>query len=68
MTAETTISPKYQVSIPKALRDKLAAAGAQRIVTLGKVVSTDTFGGQPHDAIFPLHRMMKWIIDEGEDA
>ena len=58
----------YPASRKKALRDKLAAAGAQRIVTLGKVVSTDTFGGQPHDAIFPLHRMMKWIIDEGEDA
>ena len=51
-----------------ALRDRLASAGAQRIVTLGNVVSTNTFGGQPHDAIFPLHRMMKWIIDEGEDA
>jgi len=51
-----------------ALRDALASAGAQRIVTLGKVIATESFGGQPHDGTFPMHRMMKWIIDEGEDA
>ena len=68
VTVATQTVGIYPPERKKALRDKLAAAGAQRIVTLGRVVSTDTFGGQPHDGIFPLHRMMKWIIDEGEDA
>ncbi len=68
VTVATQTVGVYPPQRKKGLRDSLAAAGAQRIVTLGRVVSTDTFGGQPHDGIFPLHRMMKWIIDEGEDA
>ena len=67
VTVATQTVGIYPPERKSALRDKLASAGAQRIVTLGKVISTDTFGGQPHDAIFPLHRMMKWIIDEGAE-
>jgi hypothetical protein len=49
-----------------ALLDALASAGAQRIVTLGGAVGSGDYGGLPHDGAFPLHRFMKWIIDEGE--
>ena len=68
VTVATQTVGIYPASRKADLRDALASAGAQRIVTLGRVISTDTFGGQPHDAIFPIHRMMKWIIDEGDDA
>lgn len=68
VTVATQTVGIYPASRKKDLRDRLAGAGAQRIVTLGRVISTETFGGQPHDGIFPLHRMLKWIIDEGEDA
>lgn len=68
VTVATQTVGIFPASRKAGLRDRLAAAGAQRIVTLGRVISTDSFGGQPHDGIFPLHRMMKWIIDEGEDA
>lgn len=67
VTVATQTVGIYPPQRKKGLRDSLAAAGAQRIVTLGQVVSIDTFGGQPHDGIFPLHRMMRWIIDEGPD-
>ena len=36
MTAETTISPKYQVSIPKALRDKLRWRPGQKLAFIPK--------------------------------
>ena len=68
VTVATQTVGIYPPARKAALRDALAAAGAQRLVTLGRVLSADTFGGQPHDGIFPMHRMMKWIIDEGEDA
>jgi hypothetical protein len=68
VTVATQTVGIYPPNRKAGLRDALASAGAQRLVTLGKVISTDTFGGQPHDGIFPMHRMMKWIIDEGEDA
>jgi len=68
VTVATQTVGIYPAARKAELRDALAAAGAQRLVTLGRVLSADTFGGQPHDGIFPMHRMMKWIIDEGEDA
>jgi hypothetical protein len=49
----------------KELRNALASAGAQRIVTLGEVSAGVGFGGMPHDAGIPLHRFMKWVSDEG---
>ena len=45
------------------LREKLAAAGAQRIVTLGSALGGGV--GIPHDGFFPLHRLVRWITDEG---
>lgn len=44
------------------LRDALASAGAQRIVTLGG--AADGSAGLPHDGFIPLHRFMRWINDE----
>jgi len=68
VTVATQTVGIFPASRKAGLRDALAGAGAQRLVTLGRVIATDTFGGQPHDGIFPMHRMMKWIIDEGDDA
>lgn len=47
-----------------ALRDRLASAGVQHITTLGE---SEGFGGTPHDACWPLHRVMRWVLDEGEE-
>jgi hypothetical protein len=50
------------------LRDALACAGVQRIVSLGEVNGPGGVGGKPHDACFPIHRFLRWISDEGEEA
>lgn len=44
------------------LRNALASAGAQRIVSLG-AVTPET--GLPHDGFYPLHRFVRWVNDEG---
>lgn len=44
------------------LRDHLAAAGAQRVVTLGAALGGGV--GIPHDGFFPLHRLVRWVTDE----
>ena len=44
------------------LRDRLANAGAQRVVRLGSA-SRHVMGG-PHDAMFPLQRFIHWMSDE----
>ena len=44
------------------LRNGLASGGAQRVVRLG-----DSGGmsiGAPHDAMFPMHRFVHWIVHE----
>jgi Acyl-CoA reductase (LuxC) len=45
-----------------ALRDRLAAAGMQRLVTLGCVATK--VPGVPHDGFFPLQRLMRWLVDD----
>jgi hypothetical protein len=45
------------------LRDQLASAGAQRVVTLG--LAAQGGAGMPHDGFIPLHRFMRWLNDEG---
>lgn len=45
-----------------ALRNALASAGAQRIVSLGAVTPEV---GLPHDGFYPLHRFVRWVNDEG---
>jgi hypothetical protein len=44
------------------LRDSLANAGAQRVVRLGS--ASKHVGGSPHDAMFPLQRLVHWISQE----
>jgi len=44
------------------LRDALASAGAQRVVTLGGAAAGSA--GLPHDGFIPVHRFMRWINDE----
>jgi Acyl-CoA reductase (LuxC) len=45
-----------------AMRDRLAGAGAQRVVRLGGAAKH--VEGGPHDAMFPLQRFVNWISDE----
>ena len=45
-----------------ALRDALASAGVQRIVSLGAVLGPAP--GLPHDGFYPLHRFVRWVNDE----
>ena len=44
------------------LRDRLANAGAQRVVRLGS--ASKHVGGAPHDAMFPLQRLVHWMSQE----
>ncbi|MEU1981044.1 acyl-CoA reductase [Nocardia sp. NPDC019395] len=43
-------------------RDRLAAGGAQRIVRLGDAGPSTI--GNPHDAMYPLHRFVHWMAHE----
>jgi hypothetical protein len=45
-----------------AYRDRLASAGAQRIVRLGE--AGPSTAGNPHDAMYPLHRFVHWMAHE----
>ncbi len=45
-----------------ALRDHLASSGAQRIVRLGEAGPSAI--GNPHDAMYPLHRFVHWMAHE----
>jgi len=48
------------------IRDLLATAGVQRVVTLGTAIGLATTShGLPHDGFFPLQRLMRWVSDEG---
>jgi hypothetical protein len=43
-------------------RDRLASAGAQRVVHLGEAGRSTI--GNPHDAMYPLHRFVHWMVHE----
>ncbi|WP_020108691.1 acyl-CoA reductase [Nocardia sp. 348MFTsu5.1] len=43
-------------------RDRLASGGAQRIVHLGEAGPSTI--GNPHDAMYPLHRLVHWMAHE----
>ena len=43
-------------------RDRLASGGAQRIVHLGEAGPATI--GNPHDAMYPLHRFVHWMAHE----
>jgi len=44
------------------LRDRLATAGVQRVVKLGSALTGSL--GNPHDAMYPLHRFVNWVVDD----
>lgn len=44
------------------LRDHLASGGAQRVVRLGEAGPSAI--GNPHDAMYPLHRFIHWMANE----
>ena len=48
------------------LRDRLASAGMQRLVTLGAVATK--VPGVPHDGFYPLQRMVRWLVDDSAAA
>ena len=52
----------YPASLAPELRDPLAARGMQRIVPLGEVL--DAIPGLPHDGFYPLHRFVRWLVDD----
>lgn len=43
-------------------RDRLASGGAQRTVHLGEAGPSTI--GNPHDAMYPLHRFVHWMVHE----
>ncbi len=43
-------------------RDRLASGGAQRVVQLGEAGPSTI--GNPHDAMYPLHRFVHWMVHE----
>lgn len=53
----------YPPERKEALRNALAAAGAQRVVPLGQAVAFET--GLSHDGFYPLQRFVRWVNDEG---
>ncbi len=63
ITVATQSVGVYPASRKESLRDALAAAGAQRIVTLGDVPVVEA--GLPHDGFYPLQRLVRWVSDEG---
>ncbi|WP_018637807.1 acyl-CoA reductase [Parafrankia elaeagni] len=52
----------YPPARKRAMRDRLASAGAQRVVRLGGAAKH--VEGGPHDAMFPLQRFVHWMSDE----
>jgi hypothetical protein len=44
------------------VRDQLATAGVQRVVRLGSALTGSI--GNPHDAMYPLHRFVNWVVDD----
>jgi hypothetical protein len=55
----------YPGSRKARLRDALASAGVQRVVTLGSAGGMVL--GLPQDGMYPLHRLVRWTTDEGDD-
>lgn len=47
-------------------RDRLASGGAQRIVHLGEAGPSTI--GNPHDAMYPMHRFVHWMAHEDGTA
>jgi hypothetical protein len=52
----------YPFERMESLRDHLASGGAQRVVRLGEAGPSAI--GNPHDAMYPLHRFVHWMANE----
>jgi hypothetical protein len=52
----------YPESLKRSLRDRLPLFGAQRLTSLGYACHVTT--AAPQDAIEPVRRLCKWIVDE----
>jgi hypothetical protein len=65
VTAYTQTIGVYPNSLIPRIRDRLAFHGAQRLVSLGYATRAPLAG--PQDAIEPLRRMLKWIMQETYD-
>jgi hypothetical protein len=65
VTAYTQTIGIYPESLKRELRDKLPLFGAQRLTTLGYACSVPI--SAPQDAIEPMRRMCKWIVEEACD-
>lgn len=52
----------YPFDRKAALRDRLAGAGAQRLCRIG--TANGHVAGSPHDAMFPLQRLVAWMSDD----
>ena len=66
VTAYTQTIGIYPADLIPQIRDDLAIAGAQRLVTLGYVATKRTVAG-PQDGIEPMRRMCRWILNEVHD-
>jgi Acyl-CoA reductase (LuxC) len=62
MNAYTQTVGVYPESLKDTLRDVLPLHGAQRLVSLGYAAHPSV--SLPQDAIEPVRRMVKWIVDE----
>lgn len=52
----------YPAARKREVRDALASAGVQRVVSLGHALGPAA--GLPHDGFYPLHRFVRWVNDE----
>jgi hypothetical protein len=62
VTAYTQTVGVYPESLKRELRDRLPLFGAQRLTSLGYACSPAL--AAPQDALEPLRRMCKWIVEE----
>jgi hypothetical protein len=65
MNAYTQTVGVYPEALKERLRDVVPLHGAQRLVSLGYAAHPSV--ALPQDAIEPLRRMVKWIVDESCD-
>jgi hypothetical protein len=65
VTAYTQTISIYPESLKRELRDTLPLFGAQRLTSLGYACSVPI--AAPQDAIEPMRRMCKWIVEEACD-
>lgn len=61
-TVATQTVGVYPTERKAEIRDRLVGAGVQRIVRLGSAHRGS--GGGPQDGMFPLHRMVNWVVDD----